>query len=46
MATLTNSEISEIVNEALTIAMTSSGNFKINPYNGDINYKAFCSKYE
>jgi hypothetical protein len=35
----TTAEISKIVNEALTIAMTSNSYLKVIPYNGDISYK-------
>ncbi len=40
MTTLTPKEVSKLVTDALTIAMSSSGNFKVTPYDGDISYRA------
>jgi hypothetical protein len=40
MTTLTPKEVSKLVTDALTIAMCSSGNLKVTPYDGDISYRA------
>jgi hypothetical protein len=40
MTTLTSKEVSKLVTDALTIAMCSSGNLMVTPYDGDISYRA------
>jgi hypothetical protein len=48
MTTLTPKEFSKLVTDALTIAMSTSGNLKLTPYDGDISYRAleFIDDYE